>query len=142
MKLAEIDEKLPNGFHDAEIEQLNWNFEAGLLIFDINFWVAVESGHDRNKRRKGKLELQKVSFLVIEPPELRMSDPKPLRGGVGALQVDGGPANEENFRDLSKLKANLSADTEIFSFYVVNWNSFIHVATDEAKLTWFDNETS
>jgi hypothetical protein len=134
MTLAQIDETLPNGFHDAEIEQLIWNFQINSAVLDIDFWVATEE-QDREKRRRGRVELQGVLFLAVDPPEPRELDPKPYHPS-GTLQIDAVVTNETVFPRLPKLKSALPSDTEIFSFYVVNWNSFIHVAAAEAKLLW------
>jgi hypothetical protein len=79
MTLAQIDQALPNGFHDAEIEQLNWNFLQGSIVFEMDFWIASPDDQDRERRRRGRIELQSVTFLAMEPPEPRLSDPKPYR---------------------------------------------------------------
>ncbi len=62
MKLAQIDEELPNGFYDAEIENLNWNFQTNSAVLEIDFWVATDD-KDREKRRQGRLELQGIMFV-------------------------------------------------------------------------------
>ncbi len=134
MTLAQIEELLPNGFHDAEVEQLIWNFQHGTAVFDMDFWIGSLEGPDREKRRRGRIELQSVTFLAMEPPEPRLYDPKPYRPS-GTLQIDAGPP--DNIPDnLLKLKRELPPDAEIFSFYVENWNSYIHVSAADARLTW------
>jgi hypothetical protein len=134
MTLTQIDAILPNGFHDAEIEQLVWNFQKCSAVFDIDFWVA-ETEQDREKRRRGKLALQGVVFISIEPPMPRLCDPKPYRCS-GNLTIDGALAEENALPDL---KPALPLNTEIFRFYVDNWNSFIYIAAAEATLTWLDD---
>jgi hypothetical protein len=136
MTLAQIDEILPNGFHDAEIEQLIWNFQTNSAVLDIDFWVATEE-KEREKRRSGRVELQGVVFLTVNPPEPSELDPKPYHPS-GTLQIDGVLTNESVFPDLPNLKSVLPQGTEVFSFYVVNWNSFIHIAASEATLVWSD----
>src|SRR5882672_7773179 len=135
MTLSQIDKMLPNGFHDAEIEQLVWNFQKCSAVFDMDFWVA-ETEEDREKRRRGKLELHEIVFISIEPPVPRLSDPRPYRSSAGTLQIDGALAGENNFPDL---KLTFPLDKEIFSFYVSNWNSFIYISASEATLTWVDD---
>ena len=136
MTLAQINEILPNGFHDAEIEQLIWSFQTNSAVLDIDFWVATEET-EREKRRRGRVELQGVLFLAVDPPQPRQLDPKPYHPS-GTLQIDGVLTNESVFPDLPNLKPALPQDTEIFSFYVVNWNSFIHIAAADATLVWSD----
>ncbi|MFL6389829.1 MAG: hypothetical protein ACJ71U_20310 [Terriglobales bacterium] len=139
MTLAQIDEILPNGFHDAEIEQLIWNFQTNSAVLHIDFWIATEE-KDREKCRRGRVELQGVLFLAVDPPEPRQLDPKPYHPS-GTLQIDGMLTNERVFPCLPKLKSALPSGSEIFSFYVVNWNSFIHIAAAEATLVWSDTLT-
>lgn len=138
MNLAQIQEMLPNGFHDAEIAQLMWNFMTGSVSLDMDFWVACEEDRDRERRRRGKIELRRISFLAIEPPVPRASDPNPYSFASGTLQIDGVITSAEIFPTLPRLKPQLPEDTEVFSFYVVNWNSFIHIAAADAKLIWAD----
>ncbi|HEX2327864.1 MAG TPA: hypothetical protein VHN74_04005 [Candidatus Angelobacter sp.] len=45
------------------------------------------------------------------------------------------PANAEIFPALPRLTPDL-ASTEVFSFYVSNWNSFIHIACADANIKW------
>jgi hypothetical protein len=136
MTLAQIDEILPNGFHDAKIEQLIWNFQTNSAVFNIEFWVATEE-KEREKRQTGRVELQGVIFLAVDPPQPRQLDPKPYHPS-GTLQIDGVLTNESIFPCLPTLKSALPHGIEIFSFYVVNWNSFIHIAATEAPIVWSD----
>jgi hypothetical protein len=134
MTLMQIDESLPNGFHDAEIEQLVWQFQTNSVLLDINFWVATEAA-DRETRRRGRVELQGVVFLIIDPPQPRELDPK-IYQPSGTLQIDGLITNEKVFPSLPKVLPHLPPETAVFSFYVTNWNSFIHIAHQSANLTW------
>ena len=136
MTLVQIDEILPNGFHDAEIEQLIWNFQTNSAVLDIDFWVATEET-DREKRRRGRVELQGIIFLAVDPPQPRQLDPKTY-GLPGTLQIDGMLPNESIFPNLPNLLPCLPPKTEIFSFYVNNWNSFIHIANENSNLTWLE----
>lgn len=139
MTLAELNESLPNGFHDAEITKLVWDFADESAFFDISILIGVPEADDREERRSGTLELKRILFIAIDPPYPRELDPKPYRP-CGAFQIDAVPADEKIFEALPSLKSELPPDTEIFSFYVVNSNSFIHIAAQEVKLIWKDSE--
>ncbi len=134
MTLSEIDDQLPNGFHDAEVGEFAWNFLSDTAFFDVSFWIGDEI--NVNKRRRGRVELQQIRFISIEPPDPRQSDPKPYHPSRGSLQIDGLLTDETNCRNFVQHKTELSPETEIFSFYVSNWNSFIHIAAADAKLIW------
>jgi hypothetical protein len=75
MTLTQIDDELPNGFHDAEIEQIDWDLEHGSIVLDIDFWVATDDS-ERELRRKGRVELQEIFYFAIDPPAPRELDPK------------------------------------------------------------------
>lgn len=137
MTLAEINHSLPNGFHDAEITKFVWDFAAESAVFDIDLLIGGPETEDREERRAGRLELKGILFIAIDPPYPRELDPRPYKAS-GALQIDGVVTDEKILEVLPKLKPELPADTEIFSFYVVNSNSFIHIAAAEATLVWRD----
>jgi hypothetical protein len=134
MTLTEMDAILPNGFHDAQIERMTWDFQTNSAVFDVDFWVGSETS-DREARRKSRIHLRNILFIAIDPPSPRDSDPKPYRFKPDSLAIDGEVANERIFPQLNFLKGKLPSDVEIFSFYVLNWNSFIHISA-EAELIW------
>jgi hypothetical protein len=133
MTLSQINSTLPNGFHDAEISRFECNFLAATASFEMDFWIATEA--DINKRRLGTLELTGVVFISVDSPNPRQFDPKPLIARREQIQIDGMPANAEIFPALPRLTPDL-ASTEVFSFYVSNWNSFIHIACGDARIQW------
>jgi hypothetical protein len=139
MKLSEIHDLLPNGFHDAEVLQFGWNFVKGTAFFDVSFWISSLEGQDSEQRRKGRIELHQILFISFDPPSLRQSDPKPYRSSGGSLQIDGFLADETNFPGFNSHKKEISPDTEIFTFYVSNWNSFIRIAAADANLVWIES---
>ena len=134
MTFSEIDEILPNGFHDAKIEQMTWDFQKNTAIFDMEFWVATEQSNPE-VYRKGKVELRNILFIAIDPPRPSDFGPKPYRFKAHSLNIDGQLTDERIFPGLHPLKQQLPSDIEIFSFYVEDWNSFIHISA-EAELVW------
>ncbi len=135
MTLAEIEANLPNGFHDAEIEELVWNYRTDSASFTMKLWVPEATDQDIEIYRLGRLDVKDIVFMAIEPPHPRDSDPKPYKPS-GALQIDGMVTTETIFPGLLKLKQKLPPEVQIYSFYVVNWNSNIHIAAGEAELVW------
>jgi hypothetical protein len=141
MTLAELDDSLPNGFHDAEITKFVWDFAAESAAFEVILLVGDPDGEDyeaREARRNGTLEVSGIVFVAIDPPFPRGLDPRPYKPS-GAFQIDGVVTDEKVFAVLPKLKPELPPDTEIFSFYVINSNSFIHIAAKEANVVWQDS---
>jgi hypothetical protein len=52
------------------------------------------------------------------------------------LAIDGIPTSEKILPSLANIKAALPDGVDFFSFYVSNWNSFIHVAAGVTTLRW------
>lgn len=67
MTLEEVDGALPNGLHDAEIEQLAFDFENGRVTMRLNAWVGA--GSDLERYRKGLLGFSGVAFFALETPK-------------------------------------------------------------------------
>ena len=107
----------------------------------MNFWAATDEA-DIDKRRPGTLALSGVIFISVDPPNPRDLDPKPLHARQEGIQIDSMPANAEIFHALPRLTADLPPGTEVFSFYVSNWNSFIHIACADARIIWGEEQAA
>jgi hypothetical protein len=101
----------------------------------MKLWVPEATDQDIEIYRLGRLDVKNIVFMAIDPPHPRDLDPKPYKPS-GALQIDGMTTTETIFPGLSKLKQQLPPETQIYSFYVVNWNFYIHIAAGEAELAW------
>jgi hypothetical protein len=136
MTLADIEHLLPNGFHDAQIEQFVWDYRTNSASFIVELWVAKEEDESLEVYREARLDLKGIIFIMIDPPCPRELDPKPYKSSSGTLQIDGFETTESMLPNLATLLEGVSAGTSPYSFYVVNWNSYIHVAAKEAELVW------
>jgi hypothetical protein len=76
MTLTEIEANLPNGFHDAEIEELIWNYRADSASFTMKLWVPEATDRDIEIYRLGRLDVRDIVFMAIDPPHPRDLDPK------------------------------------------------------------------
>lgn len=135
MTLAEVEATLPNGFHDAEIEEFVWDYRRNSASFQMELWVAEEGDESLEVYRAGRLDLNGVIFIMIDPPcpgELEL----PYKYASGTLQIDGIETTESMLPNLTALAETVSPDARPYSFYVVNWNSYMHIAAKEAELVW------
>lgn len=136
MTLADVEATLPNGFHDARIEEFVWDYRTMAALFTMELWVAEECDESPEVYRAGRLDLKDIIFIMIDPPCPRESDPKPYKSSSGTLTIDGFETTDTILPSLATLVATVSPDINPYSFYVANWNSFIHIAAREAALTW------
>jgi len=130
--LTEIEQELPNGFHDAGLERIDVCFLTGQvkLIFQLCLGDPdAETTEDRETYRRAALTLSGVIYFVVEPPE----DGRDYFG-PGPLRVDGGEAA----KGLKAPKPFKPLPEDVFAYwiFVEHWNSFIHLAASSATLEW------
>ena len=135
MTLIDIEELLPNGFHDAEIEELVWDYRENSASFTMQFWVPEETDENPEIYRRGRLDLNGIMFIIIDAPCPREFDP-PYKSSSGTLRIDGVQTTESLLPNLITLRQTVSPEISPYSFYVDNWNSYIHIAAKEAILAW------
>jgi hypothetical protein len=131
MTLADIEELLPNGFHDAEIEQFIWDYRTNSASFTLELWVAEDGDQSLEVYRRGRLELKEIIFIMIDPP-----DTGPYRHSRGRLRIDGLATTESILPSFARLMGTVTPHVNPYSFYVDNWNSYIHIAAKESELIW------
>ena len=129
MDLEELAKTLPNGFHDAELRALSLDYLNRKVQLDLDVWIGeMDPPTERELYRHGRLVLENVSYLVIEPPT---SDSGFL--DRSALRIDIGPGQP---------KQSHSAIPEPPSGSFLAWvylgevNSFLLCAAESASLEW------
>ena len=134
MNLRQIDDELPNGFHDALLEQVTMSFVSDRAEMELQLLVGdpdAATEEERETYRKARLALNELVYFVIDPPGPGSEHPnlKPLR-------IDAGEATDENPPASPKPLRGVPIDAFAYWFFVVQWNSFIHVAARNASLEW------
>jgi hypothetical protein len=128
MTLKEIDQKLPNGFHDSEISNLHIDYVARTLTMHISVWIGdlEKEGDEREKYRDAVVEFDGLQYCVLEAPDNRYeyASSQPLWIDMGDPKVK------------PDLPTNIPKQAFAESFFVKGWNSFIHIAALNVKLTW------
>ncbi|HEV2646080.1 MAG TPA: hypothetical protein VGU46_06920 [Acidobacteriaceae bacterium] len=66
MNLTEMAEQLPNGLHDAEIEEFTYNIAQQSVVFKVNVWIGTmdQPSSERERYRWGLLRFQGVEFFT------------------------------------------------------------------------------
>jgi hypothetical protein len=131
--IREIDEALPNGFHDAERRTCTIDYVAQTVAFELDIWTGNLSSDNvqvREHYRRARLVVTGLAFCHIEMPDpaYPFQDAAPLRVDLS----DPDPLHPV----LRKLPEGAFAGR----FYVSNWNAFIHVAGRDADLSWLNDE--
>jgi hypothetical protein len=71
MTLEDIENSLPNGLHDAAMQRFTVDYGQRTLAMEVLVWVGgmKESGQERERYRRGLIEVSELIFLVMEPPD-------------------------------------------------------------------------
>lgn len=127
--LDDLASQLPNGLHDALLHKCSVDFVARTAAFEVDVWlgdVEASTRQERERRRRGSLLLKGLAFCEFERPDptYPYSDAKPLM--IDLCEPD------------SQRMAFLRETSPLFlaRIFVSNWNSFIHLAAQEATLVW------
>lgn len=130
MTLKEIADTLPNGFHDAQINNISIDYVKREVTLALEIWVSDSLQDDSDMYRSAELKLLQFLFVVIEPPDAKYDyhEEKPL--WVDA--VSGEPPMRSATTELPAL---LPAGAFTYSFFVHDWNAFIHLAAIDASIS-------
>ena len=130
MTLQELEDSLPNGLHDAEIQQIAIDYQKRTMIVDLSVFVGdVDAPMEKREAyREGTLVISGLQFAVIEPPDSRYPFATP-----GASRIDACDMTKK--LDLGLLQS-LPKGSFVRSLFVDDWNAFVHIAALGADIQW------
>jgi hypothetical protein len=131
--LREIEDHLPNGFHDALLEAVAVNFSSNSARMDLRLLVGdpdAPTEEEREAYKEAALYLNDLVYFVVDAPAPGHGCSK-----TGGVRIDGGVASD-NSAGMPKPRKPLPLDAFAYWFFVDEWNSFIHVAARSATLEW------
>lgn len=124
MTFEELDRRFPNGCDDAQI--------IGATVDYENLRGNSPDSPDCDVYARAVLTPRGVYYMSIEPP-----DPDHLfYPEHDKITVDGLPEDQHDFPLFGYLKPKLPVGAFCCRFFVHDWNSFIHIATADAELSW------
>lgn len=118
--LWEIASTLPNGFHDARLRGYRVDFVARTLAFEL------ELATSNAIHVPATITLTRLAFCEVQAPDSRYPFQNPAPLCVDLVECDA--------THLAVRAAGPSAFAA--SFFVTNWNAFIHFAAEGATLEW------
>lgn len=134
MAFGDLCARLPNGLHDAEVENLRIDYVGREVVLDLNVWIGDVSSDDEDAReayRPAALTLSGLLFCCIEPPS-----PQYPFGAAGAVTIDAGTVEDLSEPPAAPLPVDLPADSFTCWFFVRQWNASIYIAATRARLAW------
>ena len=134
MQFKEVEDSLPNGFHDAVVQTVTMDYVSRKAVIKMQLWVGdldAATEIEREAHKAAELHLSDVLYFVIDAP-----DPKYKFAERRELRIDAGGADEESAPAPPIPLAQLPAGASAHWFFVNDWNSFIHIAAMDAQLEW------
>jgi hypothetical protein len=126
MTIEELENQLPNGFHDSQLVSLSANLSAGTCCLELD---VDYDDPDPDTFRRMKLRLGGVSLLVVEPPSLGGSLlPK------DSIWTSGCITSEKILPNLGSYQKNAPPGTFFYSFFLHELNCYLHLGAKEATL--------
>jgi hypothetical protein len=131
VNIDEIEVGLPNGLHDSLLHTFSSNPNQRRAEFVLDVWVGdlhstLES--ERGRHRRARLDLLGLSYLIVEDP-----DPRYGPFDESPVQIDACAADDDPDRSRRVPEGGFAG-----RFFITDWNSYIHFAALEARLTWID----
>ncbi|SRR5271170_7889392 len=132
MTFDELDRRFPNGFDDAEIHSLTLDYQNRTVTLHLNLRGNSPDSPDRDVYDRAVLTLREFHYFSIDPPHPdQLFYPERTK-----LTFDGLPEDPSQFPLFEILKPKLAAGAFCCRFYVHDWNSFIHIAAQDAEFSW------
>lgn len=132
--LREIEVNLPNGFHDALLEEVTVSLVSKSVSMAMQIWVGdldSEAEEEREAYKKATVRLNGIVYIVLDPPG---ADQEFSRWS--AARIDGGEVTSDPASVSPKPRCVLPVGAFAYWFFVEPWNSFIHVAALSASIEW------
>ena len=126
MTIEELEDKFPNGFHDAHLVGMTVDFPFASACVELD--VDCDDP-DPNFYTRIKFRLTGLSLFVVEPPDIRIS----LSYGE-TLDASGYETSDKMLPNLESYRKNAPAGSFFYSFFMNHWNCFIHLAAMNVEL--------
>jgi hypothetical protein len=131
MKPVEISRQLPNGFHGARIERITTDYAHRNADFDLAVLVP-DSSTEKSRLRGCRLRITGLAFLSLDVPD-------PYYDYTAESPIETGSLLDttlEILPSLTALQQDLGNGYFFNTFFVEEWNRFIHFAGTGAEFSW------
>ena len=123
MTFQDLEQSLPNGFHDAELVKVHIDYEGQQAVLELNLDVN-EDKNGPERYRRGRVTFSGVQFVTIDPPVDAGLEVSTISAGEGEPATAPG-----RLPDIPK-------DCFLCWVFVVQSNSFIRLAARAVTHRW------
>jgi len=125
MTFDDWDNKLPNGFHDAKISNLEIDYARRTMTLHMRLLALV-----RGEYIAAVVRVSGLQFCSIGAPSPEYSFQRP-----SPITVSGDPAKSDHLPELDALTPSFPKDVASYRFFVHDWNNFIYIAAADVDVT-------
>jgi hypothetical protein len=131
MTLEELEKSLPNGLHDAQIRSLARNFENETATMSVRILIGFpeDSPSSRDAYRNASIIFTGVKLFVLENPDASSAFLNPGSLWFTVSRTDAGALPLE-------LVDRLERGMLLYSFFILDWHSNMHIAASEIAFNW------
>lgn len=134
MTFDQLEENLPNGFHDAKIEKISLDYAKRTANILMQLLTGTPDSAVQDEYRRAILNIGDFCYCVIEPP-----DPTyPFMRSGAPINIAGYIEDPETF-PLDLLRRVMPKGVTCYRFFVHDWNAFIHIAAGEIQFSWLES---
>ncbi len=137
MTWAELEQLLPNGFHDARLDEIKIDYRQRKAVFDLEFWAVTEWPGQRpavvpEMYRRGRLTLLGLLACAVDVPNGEYQEAE-----ASELWIDVAPPSVALPKHSSWPEELLPQGAFVRSFYFLNdAASSVHVAARLVDFEW------
>jgi len=140
MTFEDVENTLPQGFHDASIESLSFNFSERKLRLAFDLLVKYDEASTKTVLRFGEVIAKGVSLFAVYPCSTSTTQIKPHRGDKSSLTVFKFKKGLPDSCKVNKSALNDAGTTA--TFFIGDGNDFFDMAVSyqTTEFRWINEE--
>jgi hypothetical protein len=126
MTIEELEDKLPNGFHDSYLVRFDVDLAAATCMMELD---VDYDDPDPEVLRRMQLWVKGLSIIIVEPPAAHT----PLKLGDREW-TEGVVTTTNELPNLESYRKRVPPGTFFYTFVLRDLDCFIHLAATDAEL--------
>ncbi len=136
MTFEELENSLPNGFHDAVLRKIDLDFVSKSVVLAVDLLTGGPDDPDPEAYRSGTVRLSPAYLFLLEPPDASYAfvpDGSPVK-------VDGDYVKIGQSPEVDSLLPVLPHNATLYRLFLEKWNAFLYLAGGSVEFSWDDGE--
>ena len=134
MTFEQVNQELPNGFHDGKIRGIRVDFLDCLILLAMDLHVGIPGDADPERYRPGTLRVKSPYLFFVDPPDPRY---RFIPNG-SPFNVDGDAVRPGQNQALDELLPVLPTGATAYRFFMEDCNSVLYIAGAAVEFSWDD----